>query len=57
MIKSALRFFLLRFLPRRLVPILTAIEVVRLIRRMRGKGPEPVSPRRLVTSRARHPEE
>jgi hypothetical protein len=57
MIKSALRFFLLRFLPRRLVPILTAIEVVRLIRRMRGKGPEPVSPRRLVTSRARHPDE
>jgi hypothetical protein len=49
MIKQALRFALLRFLPRRLLPLLTAIEVVRLVRRMRRPGPEPVAPRRLVT--------
>ena len=29
------RFFLLRFLPRRLIPILTAIELVRLVRGLR----------------------
>jgi hypothetical protein len=29
------RFFLLRFLPRRLLPILTVIEIVRLIRGLR----------------------
>jgi hypothetical protein len=29
------RFFLLRFLPRRLLPILTAIELVRLVRGLR----------------------
>ena len=29
------RFFLLRFLPRRLLPILTVIELVRLIRGLR----------------------
>jgi hypothetical protein len=56
MLGSALRFFLLRFLPRRLVPILTAIEVVRLIRRLRRGSPEPVPPRRLVTSGSVPPE-
>jgi hypothetical protein len=49
MLMQGLRFFLLRFLPRRLVPILTAIEVVRLIQRLRRRGPGPVAPRRLVT--------
>jgi hypothetical protein len=49
MLKTALRFFLLRFLPRRLVPILTAIEVIRLVQRRR-RPPAPVPPRRLVTS-------
>jgi hypothetical protein len=49
MLKQGLRFFLLRFLPRRLVPILTAIEIVRLVRGARRRGPDPVAPRRLVT--------
>ena len=49
MLKTALRFFLLRFLPRRLVPLLTVIELVRLVRRLRGRGPVPVAPRRLRT--------
>jgi hypothetical protein len=49
MLKQALRFVLVRFLPRRLVPILAAIEVVRVVRRLRRRGPEPVPPRRLVT--------
>ena len=55
MLKTALRFFLLRFLPRRLFPLLTALEVIRLIRRLRRKGPEPVKPRRVVTSRGPNP--
>jgi hypothetical protein len=29
------RFFLLRFLPRRLLPVLTVIEIVRLVRGLR----------------------
>jgi hypothetical protein len=49
MLKQALRFALLRFLPRRVVPILAAIEVVQLIRRLRRRTPEPVAPRRIVT--------
>ena len=49
MLKQALRFALLRFLPRRLVPILAAVEVIRLVQRLRRRGPEPVAPRRLVT--------
>jgi hypothetical protein len=49
MLKQGLRLFLLRFLPRRLVPILTAIEIVRLIR-ARRRGPETITPRRLVTT-------
>jgi hypothetical protein len=35
--------FLLRFLPRRLVPILTVIEVVRLIRGLRGGSRRPAT--------------
>jgi hypothetical protein len=42
-------FLLLRFLPRRVLPILTAIEIYRLIQRLRRRGPEPVAPRRIVT--------
>ena len=49
MLKTALRFFLLRFLPRRLVPLLTVIELVRLVHRVRGRGPTPVAPSRLRT--------
>ena len=49
MLKQGLRFLLLRFLPRRLVPIIAIIEVVRLVQRLRRRGPEPVAPRRLVT--------
>jgi hypothetical protein len=49
MLTQALRFALLRFLPRRLVPILTVIEVIRLVQRLRRRAPDPVAPRRLVT--------
>ena len=50
MLSTALRFIFLRFLPRRLVPLLTAIEVVRLIQRWRRPKPAPGAPRRVVTS-------
>lgn len=53
MLKTAFRFLLLRVLPRRLVPILTAIEVIRFVRRLRR--PKPVAPRRVVTSGSRGP--
>ncbi len=36
-----LRFLLLRFLPRRLLPILMVVEVVRLARRIIGGRNEP----------------
>jgi hypothetical protein len=49
MLSQGLRFLLLRFLPRRVVPILTAIEIFRLVQRLRRRGPEPVAPRRIVT--------
>lgn len=49
MLTQGLRFLLLRFLPRRVLPILTAIEIYRLIQRLRRRGPEPVAPRRIVT--------
>lgn len=45
-----MRFLLLRFLPRRVLPFLTAIEIFRLVQRLRRRGPEPVAPRRLVTT-------
>jgi hypothetical protein len=48
MLKQGLRLLLLRFLPRRLLPILTVIEIARLIRNRR-RVPKPVPPRRLVT--------
>jgi hypothetical protein len=48
MLKRALGLLLFRFLPRRLLPVLTAIEIVRLVQRRR-RGPDPVAPRRLVT--------
>jgi hypothetical protein len=35
MVRWLARFFLLRFLPRRLLPILTVVELVRLARGMR----------------------
>jgi len=54
--RTALRFFLLKFLPRRLVPILAAFEILQLVRRMRRGAPEPVRPRRLVTSDSARPE-
>ena len=50
---QTLRFLMLRALPRRLVPILTVVEVVLLIRRMRRRGPPPAAPRRLVTADGR----
>jgi len=50
---QTLRFLMLRALPRRLVPFLTAVELVLLIRRMRRRGPEPATPRRLVTADGR----
>jgi hypothetical protein len=36
-----LRFFLLRFLPRRLVPLLIALDVIRLIRNWRARNRRP----------------
>lgn len=48
MLKQGLRLLLLRVLPRRLLPILTVIEIARLIR-SRRRAPKPVQPRRLVT--------
>lgn len=50
MLKTALRFLLLRFLPRRLFPILTVFDAIRFIRRLRRGRPQPVAPRRIVTS-------
>ncbi len=49
MLTQAMRFLLLRFLPRRVIPILTAIEIYRLVQRLRRRGPDPVAPRRIVT--------
>lgn len=49
MLSKALGLILLRFLPRRVLPILTAIEIFRLIQRLRRRTPEPVAPRRMVT--------
>lgn len=49
MLSQGLRFLLLRLLPRRVLPILTAIEIFRLVQRLRRRGPEPVAPRRIVT--------
>ena len=50
MLTQSLRLLLLRFLPRRILPILTAIEIFLLIQRLRRRRPEPVAPRRIVTA-------
>ncbi|MDF2734296.1 MAG: hypothetical protein K0S97_919 [Chloroflexota bacterium] len=50
MLTQTLRLLLLRYLPRRILPILTAIEIFLLIQRLRRRGPEPVAPRRIVTA-------
>jgi hypothetical protein len=50
MFMQTLRFLMLRALPRRLLPFLTAIELFRLVRRMRRRTPQPVAPRRIVTA-------
>jgi hypothetical protein len=49
MLSQGLRLMFLRYLPRRLVPLLTAYEIFRLVQRMRRRGPQPVPPRRIVT--------
>jgi hypothetical protein len=49
MLANALKLVLLRFLPRRLVPFLAAVEVIRMILRLRNKQPEVIVPRRLIT--------
>jgi hypothetical protein len=54
-----LRFVLLRFLPRRLVPVLLALEVIQLIRGWRKRNEPPVSPppgRRTATADEPSPE-
>ncbi|MEO8570858.1 MAG: hypothetical protein ABI553_04090 [Chloroflexota bacterium] len=53
-----IRFFLLRFLPRRLVPILIALDVIRVIRDWRTRKRPPVAPppgRRSATVDAANP--
>jgi hypothetical protein len=49
MLMQTLRLLMLRVLPRRLVPFLTVIELILLVRRMRRRAPQPAAPRRLVT--------
>ena len=49
MLSQSLRFMLLRYLPRRIVPLLTAYEIFRLVQRLRRSRPQPVAPRRIVT--------
>ena len=49
MLSQGLRLMFLRYLPRRLVPLLTAYEIFRLVQRMRRRRPQPVAPRRIVT--------
>jgi hypothetical protein len=49
MIVSAIRLFLFRFLPRRLVPFLTLVEFLLVARRLIRRRAERIEPRRLVT--------
>jgi len=49
MLSRALKFVLFRFLPRRLMPLFAAVEIFRLVRGLRRRGPAPVPPRRIVT--------
>ena len=44
-----LRLLMLRVLPRRLIPILTVVELAFWVLRMRRRGRQPVAPRKLVT--------
>jgi hypothetical protein len=44
MFKTALRFLLLRVLPRRLIPIVTIVEVLLLVRSVRRRGSVRVNP-------------
>jgi len=53
MIRFLLRFFLLRFLPRRLLPILTAWEIFKLFRRRRDPELEAARSRDRWSDRAR----
>jgi hypothetical protein len=47
------RLFLLRFLPRRLIPILTVIEAIRFVRALRRPRPvQPVAPGTPVPPRS-----
>ena len=43
-----LRFLFLRFLPRRLVPLLTLFEIYRLFRRWQSRNEPPVAPPRRL---------
>lgn len=42
MFKTAARFLLLRFLPRRLIPFVTVLEAVLLFRSVRKRSKKPV---------------
>ena len=47
-----LRFLLLKFLPRRLLPLLLLYEVYKLVTRMRGQDQPPVTDDRIIEGRA-----
>jgi hypothetical protein len=49
MLMQILRLLMLRALPRRLIPILTVVELGFLVRRMRRRGRQHVAPQKLVT--------
>ena len=49
MLMQILRLLMLRVLPRRLIPILTVLELVLLARRLRRRGRKPMAPQKLVT--------
>ena len=51
MFKWLARFALLRFLPRRLLPILTAVQVFRMFRDMRNRQRFAVNDPRVVVAR------
>ena len=45
-----LRFLFLRFLPRRLIPLLTLFELYRLFRRWQSRNQPPTSERRRLNA-------
>ncbi len=47
-----LRFLLLKFLPRRLLPLLLLYEAFKLVRRMRGPDAPPARDDRIIEGRA-----